>query len=130
MNQKLKDAIQFIFGFKERELIEKIKYLLEQEFVYVYPDYSLELLEEKTGFDQKSINDVLLKIYKLPFYSLKRHLRVEFLRETVIAEPGLSLNEYAFYAGYVDNDVMVQDVKLETGLDFEDFCNYVQNSMT
>ena len=129
MIQILKKSFKMLFGIQKRELTKKLKFLLEEEFLYVYPDFSLELLENKTGFDQKSINVVLMKMYNRSFYHLKRHLRVKFLRDVIIEDPGLGLNDYAYFAGYEDFHVMVKDVKLETGLDFEDFCYYAQNDI-
>jgi hypothetical protein len=127
MIKMLKQAMNTLLRIPEPELLKKLKYLIEEEFIYVYPEYSLELLEEKTGFDQASINAMLFRIYKKSFYPLKRFLRVEFLRETLKEEPDLSLKECMYYAGYENLDLMLLDIKFETGLDFEGFCRYVRD---
>ncbi|SNS76778.1 hypothetical protein SAMN06295967_1263 [Belliella buryatensis] len=115
-----------IFKPREKLLEEKVKYWIEEEFIYVYPDYSLELLAEKTGANTLTIEMMLLRLYKKSFYPLKRSLRVMFLQQTAIDEPESTLQDFVLYGGYEEIDHMLDDIKKETGLDFEEFIKYSQ----
>jgi hypothetical protein len=124
MKTSLQNLFMAIFKPKEKALFDKLKYWMEEEFIYVYPDFSMELLAEKLGVDPQVIDQMLIKIYKKSFYPLKRHLRVLFLIQTAIDEPESTLEDYAFYGGYDEIDQMLEDIKLETGLDFDGFIEY------
>ncbi len=113
---------------KKRKLLKQLIYLIEQEKVYTCPDYSLEFLENKTGADQKRINQVLLEKYKMSFYSLTRSLKIEFLKQLVKnTQDDTSLNDFIRSCGYQDSEAMLRDLKIETGLDFDEFCRYAQD---
>ncbi len=123
----LKKAIKFLFNANRRRLSKLLIYLLEEEKVYTYPDFSLEFLEEKTGADQRLINQILLENYKLSFYPLTRSLKIKCLKELVKkASNEISLNDYIMYCGYPSSDMMLRDLRIETGLDFDEFCRYSQ----
>lgn len=66
-----------------------------------------------------------MTMYKQSFYSLVRSLRVNYLKSLIKTSPEqISLNEYAKICGYVDSESMLRDLKVETGLDFEEFYRY------
>lgn len=115
-----------IFKPREKLLEEKVKYWIEEEFIYVYLDYSLELLAEKTGANTLTIDMMLVRLYKKSFYPLKRSLRVMFLQQAAIDEPESTLQDFVLYGGYEKIDHMLDDIKVETGLDFEEFIKYSQ----
>lgn len=113
---------------KKRKLLKQLIYLIEQEKIYTRPDYSLELLENITGTDQKRINQVLSEMYKMSFYSLTRTLKINFLKQLVKnTQSDTSLNDFTKSCGYQDSEAMLRDLKIETGLDFEEFCRYAQD---
>lgn len=113
---------------ESRKISKKLSYLLEEEFVYTYPDFTLEFLEKEIGADKQLINRVLLKKYQQSFYELKRRLRVSFLGEMVKrSQDDTSLHDYSVLCGYSDHEAMLRDVKTETGLDFEEFCRYIKH---
>lgn len=49
-----------------------------------------------------------------------------FLQQTAIDEPESTLQDFALYGGYDDIDSMLDDIKKETGLDFDEFIKYSQ----
>jgi hypothetical protein len=124
----LKKVINFLFNSNRRRLSKLLIYLLEEEKVYTYPGFSLEFLEEKTGADQRLINQILLENYKLSFYPLNRSLKIKCLKELVKkASNEINLNDYTMYCGYPNSDMMLRDLRIETGLDFDEFCRYTQD---
>lgn len=115
-----------IFKPREKELIENLKYLIEHECIFVSPDYSLELLAEKARASTLTIDMMLVRLYKKSFYPFKRSLRVMFLQQAAIDEPESTLQDFVLYGGYEEIDHMLDDIKVETGLDFEEFIKYSQ----
>ncbi|SNS53500.1 hypothetical protein SAMN06295967_1122 [Belliella buryatensis] len=121
----IKNIYRFISNSKKKNLAKELKYLLEEEFVYTYPEFSLEFLEQKTGADQNLINQMLISEYQQSFYQLTRRMRINCLKKMVKkATEDTSLNEYLSLCGYADTEAMIRDLKIETGLDFEEFCRY------
>ncbi|GAB2610462.1 hypothetical protein [Belliella aquatica] len=126
--QFIKKIYKSISKSKKKNLIRELKYLLEEDFVYTYPEFSLEFLEQKTGADQKLINQILLSEYQQSFYQLTRTMRINCLKQAVKnTATDTSLNEYTFICGYSHTDAMLRDLKTETGLDFDEFCRYTRN---
>jgi hypothetical protein len=72
-----------LFYIKKRKLLKQLIYLIEQEKVYTRPDYSLRFLKSIIGADQKKINQVLLEMYKISFYSLTKTLKINFINTTL-----------------------------------------------
>ena len=123
--QFIKKIYKSISKSKKKNLAKELKYLLEEEYVYTYPEFSLEFLEQKTGADQKLINQMLISEYQQSFYQLTRRMRIGCLKKMIKnAKVNTSLNEYTFLCGYADTEAMIRDLKIETGLDFEEFCRY------
>ncbi|TVP52666.1 MAG: hypothetical protein EA341_02770 [Mongoliibacter sp.] len=110
---------------KKITLANRLDHLIETESVYTYPNFSLALLEEMAGSNQKLINEVLNELYQQSFFELKRSKRINYLKHLIIKEgENKSLSYYVTCCGYSESESMFQDLKLETGLDFEDFCRY------
>lgn len=124
----LKKIYNNLSYIQKRKILKDLVYLIEQEKSFISSNFSLEFLEAKTGADQKKINQLLLEKYRMPFYSLTRTLRVQCLHQLVQKSNNeINLNDLSDFCGYTDSEAMLRDLKIETGLDFDEFCRYASN---
>jgi hypothetical protein len=112
-----------LFVLRNKKILaKKLLDLIENEFIYTYPDFSLNLLEEMTGVDQGRINKVLMQMYHKSFDHLQRYLRIKLFEEMISnMEEVKSLNHYVLLLGYPDGETMVMDLIMEKGLGLKSF---------
>lgn len=87
----------------------------------MYEGFNLDYMAEKIGVSSQTVDSILQKLYKLPFTRLVRKFKIRFLRYTLIDEPDLTLKEYAFYAGHDTVVLLLDDIKLETNFEYDEF---------
>ncbi len=121
----------FLTGSKRKKVINHLHQLIEVEQRYLLQDFGLEYLEHELGIEQDYLIELLQQEYRISFYLLLRNLRINHLK-VLVSKYGekLSLNDYAKFTGFKDVQIMLVDLTHETGLDFDDFCKYAQESVS
>ncbi|OJJ21472.1 hypothetical protein BKI52_13060 [marine bacterium AO1-C] len=106
-----------------KEKVEMVQQTIEQEKLYLSPEFSLDLLAAKTGLSRHHISQMINAELQCTFSELTNQYRVKEAKERLVQEDFIKIEQLAYQLGYKSKSTFFNAFKKHTNLTPAQFRN-------